>query len=113
MARDHFGIKPLYYADNGKTIRFASQVKALLAGGQIDTTHEPAGLVGFFLWGSVPEPYTSYKDIRALPAGTSLTIDTVGRKKQQPFFNLTKELSGAEVVSNQLTEKEALVSVTK
>ncbi|HYN44677.1 MAG TPA: hypothetical protein VER35_01630, partial [Candidatus Limnocylindrales bacterium] len=43
LARDHFGIKPLYYADNGKTIRFASQVKALLAGGQIDTTPEPAG----------------------------------------------------------------------
>lgn len=108
LARDHFGIKPLYYADNGKTIRFASQVKALLAGGQIDTTSEPAGLFGFFLWGSVPEPYTSYKGIRALPAGTSLTIDTAGRKKQQLFFNLTKELSGTEVVNNKLTGKEAL-----
>ena len=33
LARDPFGIKPLYYADDGKTLRVASQVKALLAGG--------------------------------------------------------------------------------
>ena len=35
LARDPFGIKPLYYSDNGNEIRFASQVKALLAGGGI------------------------------------------------------------------------------
>jgi len=35
LARDPFGIKPLYYADDGKTFRFASQVKALLAGGAV------------------------------------------------------------------------------
>lgn len=108
LARDHFGIKPLYYADNGKTIRFASQVKALLAGGQVDTSQEPAGLVGFFLWGSVPEPYTVYKGIRALPAGTSLTIDTRGRKQHKQFFSLTEELAQAEVISNNLAENEAL-----
>lgn len=33
LARDPHGIKPLYYADDGGTLRFASQVKALLAGG--------------------------------------------------------------------------------
>src|SRR5450759_1336274 len=37
LARDPFGVKPLYYAENGKTFRFASQVKALLKGGRIDT----------------------------------------------------------------------------
>lgn len=76
LARDPFGIKPLYYADDGKTIRVASQVKALLAGGQIDTTPEPAGHVGFFLWGHIPEPYTLYKGIRALPAGTWMRVST-------------------------------------
>ena len=56
LARDPYGIKPLYLADDGSTLRFASQVKALLAGGAIDTTPEPAGHAGFFLWGNVPEP---------------------------------------------------------
>ncbi len=61
LARDPFGIKPLYYADDGGTLRFASQVKALLAGGGLDTRPEPAGHVGFFLWGYLPEPYTLYR----------------------------------------------------
>jgi asparagine synthase (glutamine-hydrolysing) len=58
LARDPFGIKPLYYADDGLSFRFASQVKALLKGGQIDITPQAAGHVGFYLWGYVPEPYT-------------------------------------------------------
>ncbi len=74
IARDPFGIKPLYYSDNGKTIRIASQVKALLAGSKVDTSIEPAGHVGFFLWGHVPEPYTLYKGIRSLPAGSYMCI---------------------------------------
>ena len=71
-ARDPFGIKPLYIADDGKTLRVASQVKALLAGGQIDRTPEPAGHVGFFIWGNVPAPFTLYRGIRNLTAGTTL-----------------------------------------
>jgi asparagine synthase (glutamine-hydrolysing) len=74
LARDPFGIKPLYYADDGRTIRVASQVKALLQSKHIDTAPEPAGHVGFFLWGSVPDPFTLYRGIKALPAGHTLTI---------------------------------------
>ena len=73
LARDHFGIKPLYFHDDGKTFRCASQVKALVAGGGFKEKIEPAGHVGFFLWGSVPEPYTLYQDIFALPAGHTLS----------------------------------------
>lgn len=69
LARDPFGIKPLYVADDGRTLRAASQVKALLAGGGVDTAPDPAGQVGFFLWGHVPEPHSLYRGIRSLPAG--------------------------------------------
>jgi asparagine synthase (glutamine-hydrolysing) len=69
LARDTFGIKPLYVADDGKTLRVASQVKSLLAAGGVDTSPDPAGQVGFFLWGHVPEPYSLYRGIRSLPAG--------------------------------------------
>lgn len=108
LARDHFGIKPLYIANNGKSIRFASQVKALLAGGQIDTTPEPAGLVGFYLWGSVPEPYTRYKGIRALPAGSYLTIDKSGRAEQKEFFNLTQTLRAPSTPVESISKNDAL-----
>jgi len=95
MARDPLGIKPLYLADNGRTLRAASQVKALLAGGEIDTTPEPAGHVGFFLWGHVPEPYTFYKGIRALPAGTWLRIGADGRKSSARFCSVADLFSEA------------------
>lgn len=81
LGRDPFGIKPLYYADDGWTIRIASQVKALLAGGQISTAHEPAGMVGFLLTGSVPEPFTTYAAIRAVPAGGYLEVDRFGIRR--------------------------------
>lgn len=77
-ARDPFGIKPLYYADDGQTIRIASQVKALLAGGGIDTAPEPAGQVGFYLFGHIPEPFTLFKGIRALEPGQVLQVTQGG-----------------------------------
>ncbi len=70
LARDPFGIKPLYVADDGATVRFASQVKPLFQT-SVDRRPEPAGHAGFLLWGSVPEPYTLYRGIRALPPGHS------------------------------------------
>lgn len=78
LARDPYGIKPLYYADDGWTVRVASQVKALLASGRVSTLAEPAGQVGFALMGSVPEPFTMYQEIRALPAGHLTWVDDSG-----------------------------------
>jgi asparagine synthase (glutamine-hydrolysing) len=95
LARDPFGIKPLYIADDGHTLRVASQVKALRAGDTIDTTPDPAGHAGFFLFGYVPEPHTLYRDIRALPAGTTLWLDTAGARREAPFFDVTRELAAA------------------
>jgi asparagine synthase (glutamine-hydrolysing) len=75
VARDPYGIKPLYLADDGSTIRIASEVKALLAGGAISRTIDPAAAAGFFLTGSVPEPFTIRRDIRAIEAGSAFYID--------------------------------------
>ncbi len=71
VARDPFGIKPLYIADDGATLRVASQVKALRAGGRISDRPNPAGHVGFFLFGYVPEPHTIYADVRTVEAGAT------------------------------------------
>jgi len=93
LARDPYGIKPLYTANDGWTFRFASQVKALLAGGQVSRDPEPAGIVGFHLFGSVPEPFTLYRDIRALPAGHTQWVDAAGPREPRPFFNLAEVLA--------------------
>jgi asparagine synthase (glutamine-hydrolysing) len=69
LARDPYGIKPLYVARAGQTIWFASQARALAAAAPIDTRREAAALAGFYLWGHVPEPFSWWAGITMFPAG--------------------------------------------
>jgi asparagine synthase (glutamine-hydrolysing) len=109
LARDPFGIKPLYIADDGRTLRVASQVKALLAGGRIDTAPEPAGHVGFFLWGNVPDPFTLYHGIRALPAGATMWIDRQRSHPARPFFDIGTILAEAKPAPADPAARAALL----
>jgi asparagine synthase (glutamine-hydrolysing) len=102
LARDSFGIKPLYYADDGRTLRFASQVKAIVAGGEVSRDPEPAGWVGFYTFGSVPEPFTTYRNIRCVPAGSTIWIDPQGRHQPVQYFCI------AQVYRNAETEQSIL-----
>ena len=104
LARDPYGIKPLYTANDGWTFRFASQVKALLAGGRVSRDPEPAGIVGFHLFGSVPEPFTLYRDVRALPAGHTQWIDAASPREPEPFSNLAEVV--AKAVANPISAAE-------
>lgn len=93
LARDPYGIKPLYISDDGWTFRFASQVKALLAGGKINEEPDPAGIVGFHIWGSVPEPFTLYHNIRALPAGHTQLIKNGHVEAAKAYFSISGTLA--------------------
>lgn len=95
LARDPYGIKPLYYADDGHTVRVASQVKALLAGGRVSKTISPAGITGFFLFGSVPEPFTYYQGIRSVPAGSVMVFSGKGLLGPKRYFSFTDILREA------------------
>lgn len=90
LARDPYGIKPLYYSDDGWTFRFASQVKALLAGGAVSRDSDPAGAVGFYLLGSVPEPFTAFRAIRAVPAGASLLVGRTGASAPRRYHSIAE-----------------------
>jgi asparagine synthase (glutamine-hydrolysing) len=96
LARDPYGIKPLYYSDDGWTFRFASQVKALLAGGAVSADPDPAGIAGFYLFGAVPEPFTCFTSIRSLPAGSSIVVDGRGPSEIREFFNVSEAYEAAE-----------------
>jgi asparagine synthase (glutamine-hydrolysing) len=113
MARDPLGIKPLYYADDGKTCCFASQVKALLKGGAIDTEPEPAGHVGFFLWGSVPEPYTLYRHIRVLPAGHWMRVEQGRASSPIRFTSAPQLLAQASDNPHFMHDDEALAFIAE
>src|SRR5712691_10845733 len=106
LARDPYGIKPLYYADDGQTCRIASQVKALIAGGRVAKQFDPAGAVGFFLRGTVQEPSTMYRSIRALPAGSHCWIDTRGSSQPVQYFSIAATLRDAVESDERFTDEQ-------
>jgi asparagine synthase (glutamine-hydrolysing) len=69
LARDPFGIKPLYYGLSEGQLWFASEARALATAAPVDPSRDPAGLVGFYLWGHVPEPFTWWSGISSLAPG--------------------------------------------
>ncbi len=76
VARDPYGIKPLYLATTPHGTLVASQVKALLASGLVSREPDLHGQAGFWMLGSVPEPRTWYRDVSALPAGHCAWIES-------------------------------------
>ncbi|HKP57482.1 MAG TPA: asparagine synthase (glutamine-hydrolyzing) [Polyangiales bacterium] len=104
LARDPYGIKPLYYSDEGGTLRFASQVRALLAGGRVSRTPDAAGQVGFYLWGSVPEPFTTYDAIRSVPAGSFMIATARGPSAPRRHFSLAQCWTDASRQADRISE---------
>src|SRR5205085_5683975 len=68
LARDRFGIKPLYYRDEDGELSFASELDALPRG-EIDLD----ALEAFLAFNTVPAPLSIYREIRKLPPGHTLT----------------------------------------
>jgi asparagine synthase (glutamine-hydrolysing) len=106
LARDPYGIKPLYLADDGKTLRVASQVRALIAGGRVDKAFDPAAAAGFLLRGTVPEPFTMYRAIRALPAGSYCFADSNGVHEPAQYFSIAATLRDAVEAQQRFSEEQ-------
>ena len=90
LARDRLGIKPLYYAQANGMFLFASELKALQASGLLSREISPVGLVGYLMFGSVPNPWTIYADIWALPPA-SMLIWQDGRVDIRTYWKLPAE----------------------
>jgi asparagine synthase (glutamine-hydrolysing) len=94
VARDQFGVKPLYYVCRGNRFAFASEIKALLQVPGIDAELDPEALHQYltFLW--VPDPGTMFRGIRKLPAG-HYGIFRNGQLKLTKYWDLTFPSAGA------------------
>src|SRR5712672_2302415 len=88
LARDHFGIKPLYYCERDGKLAFASEVKALLEvpGIEAQINREALDQYLTFLW--VPDPATMFEGIRKLPAG-HYALWQDGALKIEQYWDLT------------------------
>jgi len=89
LARDRFGIKPLYYSLNGTSLRFASNVQALLAAGGVDTSIDAVALHHHFtLHGVVPAPRTILNGVKKLPPATTMKVTPKGEITHRVYWSL-------------------------
>ncbi|MFN3546475.1 MAG: N-acetylglutaminylglutamine amidotransferase [Mesorhizobium sp.] len=88
MARDRFGIKPLYLAETPGRIRFASSLPALLAAGDVDTAIDPVALHHYMSFHAVvPPPRTIIEGVRKLPPATIRVIEPDGTTCDRVYWN--------------------------
>jgi asparagine synthase (glutamine-hydrolysing) len=69
LARDPFGIKPLYLRERAGELVFASELNALIASGAITAELDPIAVADYLAWFSVPAPRTIYRDVISLRPG--------------------------------------------
>lgn len=93
LARDPMGIKPLYYADAGSCLLFASEVRSLLGTGLIAAEIDHAGLTNYLTFGSAYDPLTLIQGVRALPAGHTLTWER-GTVRISRYWDLVDDFHG-------------------
>jgi asparagine synthase (glutamine-hydrolysing) len=104
LARDRLGIKPLYIAETGKRLRFASTLPALLAAGDVDTAIDPAALHHYMSFHAVvPAPMTILKGVRKLPPATLMIVEPDGSRRQEVYWHLSV---GARAADRRIGEAE-------
>jgi asparagine synthase (glutamine-hydrolysing) len=88
LARDRVGIKPLYVYDDGNSIRFASELKALLSDSSIPRDLDPEAFAYFVRYGYVAAPATMFRRVRKLPAAHYLIVGR-DRTIERQFWTLS------------------------
>jgi asparagine synthase (glutamine-hydrolysing) len=86
LARDPMGIKPLYYHQSERMFIFSSEVRTLLQTGLVPRKTDPTGVLSYLTFGSVYEPWTIVKGVRAVPPGHVLTIGN-GSVSSREYWN--------------------------
>ncbi len=111
LAKDRFGMKPLYWARHNRVFQFASEVRALTAGGLIPEEPEPRGLHGFLIYGSVPTPFTTVRDVFSLSAAHVLSIDQLSYSYPKPRRYWRLPRAGSVTISQEeaVTETRRLL----
>jgi asparagine synthase (glutamine-hydrolysing) len=97
LARDRLGIKPLYVAQCGKALRFASSPPALLAAGGVDTDIDPVALHHYMSFHAVvPAPMTILRGVRKLAPATIRIIEPNGAWHDDEYWNFPQARGGSD-----------------
>jgi asparagine synthase (glutamine-hydrolysing) len=87
LMRDRLGVKPLFYAWQGSRLAFGSEIKAVLAGGNVDRRLDDQALMEFLWYGNAFEERTIYRGVRALQPGYRLVVEQ-GSARLESWWSL-------------------------
>jgi len=91
LARDRFGVKPLYYVATGQTFAFASEIKALVGRHALPFVPEPLSVYQFLVHGRLPDPQqgaTFFAGIRSLPPGHCMRVAQRSPATPRPYYDV-------------------------
>jgi asparagine synthase (glutamine-hydrolysing) len=108
-ARDHFGVKPLYWCGDGRRIAVASEIGALLAAGLVRAEVDEVALDHFLACRFVPAPRTLFKGISKLPPASVLVAGDDGPPQVHSFREPPGEtMEGSEsALADELADRFA------
>lgn len=101
IARDHLGVKPLYYTNAGSRFLFASEIKALLVDAECRKEVDVHSLGLLFTLRYVPSPHTLFRDIKKLPPGHLIVVNAAGASIQRYWGwkpNIREKYSEPELI---------------
>ena len=111
LARDPFGMKPLYYYQTNECFLFASEVRTLLASGLVPRRLNQQGLASYLQFGSVQAPQTMIDGIRCLLPGHYLTVRLDQHTLQVEESVSPDALSRLPLPLPSITREEAVVTL--
>ena len=114
LARDRFGIKPLYYAQTPERLRFASTLPGIVAAGDVDTGIDREALHFYMSWHAVvPPPLTILKGVRKLPPATVRIYEEDGAFADHGFWDPAFVQEGADSGRSEGEWQEMLLAALR
>ena len=104
IARDRLGIKPLYYAEVGDLLVFASELKSLLASGLVPSDLDYEAIDAYLTLGFFPAPATPLAAVRKLEPGCVLVVED-GAVEQRRYWAIRSRRSSAAAVVEDWSER--------
>ena len=89
LARDRFGVKPLYYALSTESLIFGSEIKSILRSGLVEPSVNMQGLSEYMWYGNTLGKTTAFNEVEQLLPGHYLTVEHTGRVEETAYWSLS------------------------
>ncbi len=105
LARDRFGIKPVYFYLDEERFVFASEMKALLAF-DIPRNIDIAALQTYLHLNYIPGPYSIFEKIKKVPAGSYLLVNPQGKVEEQNYYSISNSYDATHLMDYENSKQE-------